>query len=159
METLSMLVEPRGRRRSRGVLLPLRVGLVAACALGLSVASPAAFAEPMNAGAPAVHADTNAPAHSNAMPDPADPATQSPGLVTGFIPIDPATQPQAGETHVQVPSTATNQEVKGEYGVGLALIVIAVLLTAAVLVGLYMVVVRRSWDSHDPPVSQRRLSE
>ena len=158
MEHISTLVEPRGFRRSRGVIVSIRAALVAAGALGLSVVSPAAFAEPMSARSLESSADGDTPARSSAMPNPTDPA-QPPGLVPGFIPLDPSTQPQAGDTQIQVPSPATNKEIQGEYGVGIALLAIGVLLTGAVLVGLYMIVMRRSWDSNPPPVSQRRLSE
>jgi len=67
--------------------------------------------------------------------------------VPGFIPLDPSTQPQAGSTGVQVPDAASNREVRGQYGVGLVLLTLGVVITAALVVGLFMVVVRRTWDS------------
>jgi len=46
-----------------------------------------------------------------------------------------------------VPDAASNREVRGQYGVGLVLLTLGVVITAALVVGLFMVVVRRTWDS------------
>jgi hypothetical protein len=87
----------------------------------------------------------------------ADPA--QPSRAPGFIPVDPSTQPQTGNTGIQVPDPASNQEVREQYGVGLVLLVLGAALTMALLVGLFMVVARRTWDSNHPPPSRPRHSD
>jgi len=81
-----------------------------------------------------------------------------PSHAPGFIRIDPSTQPQAGNTGIQVPDPASNQEVRAQYGAGLVVLVLGAALTMALLVGLFMVLARRTWDSTHPPPSQRRHS-
>jgi hypothetical protein len=88
-----------------------------------------------------------------------EPATAAPAAAEpsrGFVPVDPATQPQAGETAIQVPDPASDREIKGQYGLGIVLLVLGGLVSAALVVALFRIVVRRSWESHDAPASQGR---
>jgi hypothetical protein len=79
-----------------------------------------------------------------------------PSRAPEFIPLDPSLQPQTGNTGIQVPDAASDQEVKGELGSGLVLLVTGVVFTVALGVWVFMVVMRRSWDSNHAPASQRR---
>jgi len=79
-----------------------------------------------------------------------------PSRAPEFIPLDPSLQPQTGNTGIQVPDAASDQEVQGELSSGLVMLVIGAVLSVALGVWLFMVVMRRSWDSNHTPASQRR---
>ncbi len=89
-----------------------------------------------------------------AEPAPAAPRIVEPARGSGFV--DPATQPQAGETAVQVPDPVTDRDIQGQYGLGIMLLVIGGLLCTALVIALFRIVMRRSWESHDGPASQAR---
>lgn len=76
--------------------------------------------------------------------------------VRGFVRVDPSSQPQAGETRIQVPDPASDGEVKSQYGVGIVLLVLGGLIGAGFVVALSRIVLRRTWDSTDAPASQGR---
>ena len=52
-------------------------------------------------------------------------------------------------TGITVPDNASAQEInKGEYGVGLGLLILGGVVLTAMVVGLFMLVMRRSWGEH-----------
>lgn len=91
-----------------------------------------------------------------AEPAAASPSSPEPSRTPGFVPLDRSTQPQAGETAVQVPDPASDREVEGQYGLGVFLLVLGGLVTAAFVVALFRIVMRRTWDSNHAPASQGR---
>jgi hypothetical protein len=141
METISVSpIRQRPLQRSRAGRVSLFSAVCVAAAIGLGGASRVSAApQPERAAVPA---DTRAPSRE-----------------PGFIPLDPSTQPQAGNTQVQVPDAASNQEIKGQYGMSLVFLVIGGVFTTALLVWLFMALMRRTWDSNHPPASQRRHSD
>ena len=93
-----------------------------------------------------------------APPEPASAVTSAaePSQGPRFVRVDPSSQPQAGETAVQVPDPASDREVKGQYGLGVVLLVLGGLLSGAFVVALFRIVIRRTWDSTEAPASQGR---
>jgi hypothetical protein len=55
----------------------------------------------------------------------------------------------AGKTPIQqnLPDTASTQEVQGEYGWGLATLILAGALAVALVVGLFVTFSRKSWSA------------
>jgi len=133
----------------------VRTVLLSIAALGLSLAQPA-LAAPMITASPAASAVQD---DGNARLIPLPNSDPVPAPLPGFIPLDPSLQPPTDTTQVQIPDPASNQEVAGEYGVGLVLLIVAGLLTTAVLIGVFMIVMRQTWDATPAPASQRRPSE
>lgn len=138
METLpTSPVQPRRSRHPSAGRASLRAAAVLAGAVCLGGVSPVFAASPPE---PAV-----------AAPSPAEPSQPS-----GFVPFDRSTQPQAGETRVQVPDPASDREVQGQYGLGVFLLVLGGLVSVAFMVALFRIVMRRTWDSNHAPASHGR---
>lgn len=97
---------------------------------------------------PVLAAPTPAPTAASASP-------AAPSRSPGVISTDRSTQPQAGETAIQIPDPATDQEVSGQYALGVFLLVLGGLISAAFVVALFRIVMRHSWDSNHAPLSRR----
>lgn len=143
METLTSTVAAplvRPRAPARGSRL-LRAGV---CAAGLLLS-----------GAPALAASP-APADNSALPSSARGASPAdPGLAAATRRADPTAPGEPNPISVTVPDAASNQEIsKGEYGVSLGLLILGGVLLTALVVGIFMVMMRRTWGEHDEAPSR-----
>ncbi|HEU4582206.1 MAG TPA: hypothetical protein VFS67_28315 [Polyangiaceae bacterium] len=133
METQSStVVAPlvRSRAPARGSRL-FRAGV---CAAGLLLSGAPALA-----AAPA-SADAIARTHSAQL----DPSA-SPGTTRS----DPSLPREPNPTGITVPDDASSEEIdRGEYGVGLGLLILGGVVLTALVVGLFMVLMRRTWGEH-----------
>lgn len=86
----------------------------------------------------------------------APPSSAEPAQGPAFVPLDRSTEPQAGETAIQVPDPASDREVSEQYGLGVFLLVLGGLITAGFVMALFRIVMRRTWDSTHAPASQGR---
>jgi hypothetical protein len=137
METPTTSPIQRRFQRARTGRASFRTAALLAGAVGLAAVSPA------------LAAPRAEPATSITTPSPGQPPTG-----TGFVASDRSTLPQAGKTEIQVPDPASDSEVKGQYGVGVFLLVLGGLIGAAFFIALFRVVMRRTWDSNHAPASR-----
>jgi hypothetical protein len=61
--------------------------------------------------------------------------------------LERPTSQSADPIRLDLPDDATDQEVRGEYGVGMVTLIIGGVASAAVIVGLLFVVMRKSWST------------
>jgi hypothetical protein len=140
METLTSTVAApfiHTRASARGSRL-FRAGV---CAAGLLLSGPALAASP-------AQTDHRALSNSARMdPSPGDP---SPGSRAATRGADPSLPREPNPTGVTTPDPASGQEIsKGEYGVGLGLLILGGVILTGMVVGLFMVMMRRTWGEHD----------
>ena len=63
---------------------------------------------------------------------------------------DPTLPREPDPTGVTAPDKVSDQEIsKGEYGVGLGLLILGGVILTAMVVGLFMLMMRRTWGEHD----------
>jgi hypothetical protein len=141
MKPLATSLVPRRQvRQGRTGRAPFRAAALLAGAVGLGSIGPA------------LAAPTAEPAGTSA------PSTGTQAPAAGVVASDRSLLPQAGRTEIQVPDPASDAEVKGQYGIGLFLLVLGGLVAAGFVVALFRVVMRQTWDSHHAPASQRYQS-
>jgi hypothetical protein len=112
------------------------------CAIGLLLSGA-----PVLAASPA-SAETHALTASGQMARaPGDPL---PGSQSAMRRADPTLPREPDPTGVTVPDRASDQEIsKGEYGVGMGLLILGGVILTALVVGLFMLMMRRTWGEHD----------
>jgi len=138
METLTSTVAAhllRTRSPARGSRL-LRAGV---CAAGLLLSgTPALAASPASA-------DNSALSHPARVASPGD---RGSGSATRTA--QPTLPREPNPTGITVPDEASTQEIsKGEYGVSLGLLILGGVVLTALVVGLFMLMMRRTWGEHD----------
>lgn len=124
------------RRHPNPALVPLLVTVLgAAPLLGSTLASAAQT--------PPAGASSSAPAPERRAP--LDPAPVDTAPVNS-VPRADVNAP-AAPMPLNLPDRATNEEVQGEYGIGIATLVVGALLLAALVVGIFYLIARRSWSA------------
>lgn len=139
METLTSTVAApftRTRALARGSRL-LRAGV---CAAGLLLSgAPALAAGPASA-------ETRAPASSGQ----GHRVAGNPDSQVATRMADPTLPREPSPIGVMTPDNANDQEIsKGEYGVGLGMLILGGVLLTALVVGLFMLMMRRTWGEHE----------
>ena len=131
MTSFSMVPARRERAHAPGSLC--RAGL---CAASLLLVGPAVAAD----------TPTQLPSTAPSAPANHDPIPSVPG---NPLPTrQPSVSPQApNPTDVQVPDEATAEELKGQYGIGLGLLILIGVVVAGALVGVVSLLLRRSWSA------------
>lgn len=61
--------------------------------------------------------------------------------------VERAEAQSANPTQLQLPDEATNSEVRSEYGIGLVLMIAGGVIVTALVVGLFMVLMRKTWSA------------
>lgn len=61
--------------------------------------------------------------------------------------VERAEAQTSNPAQLQLPDEATNAEVRGEYGIGLVLMIAGGVIVAALVVGLLMVLMRKTWST------------
>jgi hypothetical protein len=78
----------------------------------------------------------------------ASPGDRSSGAATRTA--EPTLPREPNPTGITVPDEASTQEIsKGEYGVSLGLLILGGVVLTALAVGLFMLMMRRTWGEHD----------
>lgn len=126
---IELVTPPRPRVRSLGAPAWWRAGV---CAAGLTLcASPLLAAE--SSKAPIVTAQV-----PGAPPVPGLPPNPMPGG-------DPTFPREPDPTGIEVPDEVTADQLKGQYGVGLGLLILGGIITAGAVIALFVLVVRKPW--------------
>jgi hypothetical protein len=141
METQSStVVAPlvRSRAPARGSRW-FRAGV---CAAGLLLSGASALAAPL------ASADSVTRTNSAQM-------DRSPG--SGTTRSEPSLSHEPNPIGITVPDSASSEEInKGEYGVGLGLLILGGVVLTAMVVGLFMVLMRRTWgEQHEAGAPSR----
>jgi len=131
---ISKSIVPAPRVRARALRSLLHSGVCAACLL-LS-------------GAPVLAAASPDPVSDVARPTPAQDGPISP------VPGDPRPAPaperslpqEPNPAGLQLPDEVTAQELKGEYGLGLGVLIVGGVVIAGAVIGLVSLLLRRSWS-------------
>ena len=78
------------------------------------------------------------------------PGDPLPGSQSATRSADPTLPREPNPTGVTAPDSASDQEIsKGEYGVGLGMLILGGVILTAMVVGLFMLMMRRTWGEHD----------
>ena len=59
--------------------------------------------------------------------------------------VDPTFPREPDPTGIEVPDEVTADQLKGQYGIGLGLLILGGIITAGALIALFLLVVRRPW--------------
>jgi hypothetical protein len=114
-------------------LLTLLASAPLVTAVATAAQSPTSTSTATDRAAPTAPVDTMRVQRSNA--DPAAPTSPQTDLGTPTTPVP-----------MNLPDEATSSEVKGEYGIGVAGLVLGTLVFAAIVVGALYFIARRSWS-------------
>jgi hypothetical protein len=136
METQTPVsLNPRPRVRSRASATWLRAGV---CAVGMSLATLPALVALASEGVPS--------ALGPSAPQPSDPGAALPNAGPPADVLDPSSPREPNPTGIELPDDVTAGELKGQYTLGLGLLVLGGILTAGVLVALFLALVHRTWS-------------
>jgi hypothetical protein len=70
---------------------------------------------------------------------------------------EPTLPREPNPTGITVPDPASDAEIsKGEYGLGLGLLILGGVILTAIVVGLFLVTMRRSWGERDEAAAPSR---
>jgi hypothetical protein len=108
------------------------------CAVGLTIAGVPAIA----LAAPDL-APSSTSSVANAAELPPQPV-ESPARPT----LDPTLPREPNPTGIELPDEVTANEMKGQYGVGLGLLILGGIVIAGVVIGLSTLLMRRSWSEN-----------
>jgi hypothetical protein len=127
---IELVAPPRPRVRSLRARSAWRAGL---CAATLSLCTaPLLAAEPIRA--------PGATAQAPGVPP-------VPGLPPSPLPdSDPTFPREPDPTGINVPDEVTADQLKGQYGVGLGLLILGGIITAGAVIALLVLVVRKPWS-------------
>jgi hypothetical protein len=125
--------------------LPFTLALVTALSSAPLVTAGVALAEPT--GMPDRAAEPAPPTRAPSDTGRSDSVTTTvhrtaPAPVSGAASSAPTTP-----MPLNLPDEATANEVKGQYGIGIASLIIGTLLVAAIVAGLFYIISRRSWSA------------
>lgn len=125
------------RTRAAGSVWRARV-----CAVGLLISGAPALA----ATSPAPVSSADSPALTEQGQVPTVPGAPAPAPASDPRSSDPTLPREPNPTGIELPDEVSAQELKGEYGLGLGLLILGGVLVAGVVIGLLTVLMRRSWS-------------
>jgi hypothetical protein len=76
--------------------------------------------------------------------EPSDPATALP--IEQAPRLDPSLPREPEPTGIELPDELTARELKGQYALGLGLLILGGIVTAGVLLALFLLLVQRTWS-------------
>lgn len=133
--SIKLVTPPRRQTRSRRVSGAWRAGV---CAVGLSLCAAPLLAAEKSASPPITAQVPGAP------PIPGLPPTPLPDS-------DPTFPREPDPTGIAVPDEVTVDQLKGQYGIGLGLLILGGVVTAAAVIALFILLVRKPWtEAHSP---------